>query len=734
MDSNGFLPENTMILEGVENGISYGTKIFHNAQKVLDIWSDKNGPSVAIEFPVYKDNFIKTRERGVKIRFIVEVTKDNLQYCKELINCVDELRHLDGLKGAMAVSESEFVATSVLKEKQYVTQFLYSNKKDIVEQQQYIFDTFWKHSVSADLKITELVEGHEPIKTEIIEDVNEISKRIIKLAETSNEMHISSTIGGMRLIYQNYFELYKNVMKKQRNGKHNGIRWMVSISSNEDIQLIQRFLDEGIKVRHTHHVPNPSFALSDKMLNSTIERMEDGVMVNNLLSSNDHLYLDHYNTIFEDSWHNAIDAEDRINDIQKGYYSSIKVIPNPKESLQLISDMRSLVKNEVLIIVPSENGILRIESSNGFEALNDIAMKGIKVKVLYAENSLKMHEYIDNVKSKCSFIQFRRLLSTFQHIMRITILDREKTILIEIKDDTKQDYTAAMGLSLLIDSKSTAQSYASVFDNLWNQSEMYEQLQMAYDNLKQHEIRQQEFIDIVAHELRGPLTPIIGLAEYIRDETINSDQKKLLNIVINNSKRLRLLIEKILDVTRIDGKLYTLEITKFSINQLIIDIIKQFENHIKESGNTLHFKYDNDFCNKDYLINADRVKIEQVISNLIENSIKFQSDKGAYIFLRIEQKELIGNTDLSTNKKPFVLVSVIDNGKGIDAEILPRLFTKFASKSFHGTGLGLYLSRNIIEAHGGKIWGTNNSNGKGGATFSFSLPLADSAQGLQLGR
>ena len=464
------------------------------------------------------------------------------------------------------------------------------------------------------------------------------------------------------------------------------------------------------------------------MLNSTIERMEDGVMVNNLLSSNDHLYLDHYNTIFKDSWHNAIEAEDRINDIQKGYHSSIKIIPNPKESLQLISDMRNLVKNEVLIIVPSEIGIQRIESYNGFEALNDIAMKGIKVKVLYAENSLQLHEHVNAIKSKYPYIQFRRLQSTFKHVMRITILDREKTMLIEIKDDTKQDCIAAMGLSLLIESKSTSQSYASVFDNLWNQSEMYEQLQLAYDNLKQHEIRQQEFIDIVAHEFRGPLTPIIGLAEYIRDESVNSDQKKLLDIVIHNSKRLRLLIEKILDVTRIDGKLYTLEITKFSINQLILDVVKQFENHIKESGTTMHFKYDHNFGNKDYLINADRVKIEQVLSNLIENSIKFQADKGAYVFLSIEKKEFIGNAGQSTHKRSYAVVSIIDNGKGIDPEILPRLFTKFASKSFHGTGLGLYLSRNIVEAHGGRIWGTNNLNKEGGATFSFSLPLADSAQ------
>ena len=346
MTDTGFNSENTKILHGIEKTISYGVRHLQNAKEKLDLCIDKNGPSIVIELDVWKDNYIKARNRGVKIRFIVEITRDNIHYCKELRQYVDELRHLDGLKGAIAVSESEFVGTSILREKQYLTQLLYSQEKEIVEQQQYIFDTFWKHSVSAGLKIRELEEGIEPVKTEILEDINEISNRIIKLAETSNEMYISSTIGGMRLIYQNYFSLYKNIMIKHRNGKHKGIRWMVSINTNEDLQLVQRFLDEGIMVRHIDHVPMLSFALSDKMLNSTIERMENGVMVNNLLSSNDNLYLDHYTTIFKDSWYNAIEAKDRINDIQRGYYSSIKVIPNPTESLHLISNLRSLVKKK----------------------------------------------------------------------------------------------------------------------------------------------------------------------------------------------------------------------------------------------------------------------------------------------------------------------------------------------------------------------------------------------------
>ncbi len=106
MTDTGVISENTKILHGIEDTISYGVRHLQNAKEKLDLCTDKNGPSIVIELDVYKDNYIKARNRGVKIRFIAEITRDNIHYCKELRQYVDELRHLDGLKGAMAVSES----------------------------------------------------------------------------------------------------------------------------------------------------------------------------------------------------------------------------------------------------------------------------------------------------------------------------------------------------------------------------------------------------------------------------------------------------------------------------------------------------------------------------------------------------------------------------------------------------------------------------------------------------
>lgn len=159
----------TEILYGVENTISMGVK---NAKKWMDLFGDKNGPSIIIEFPeIYKNNYIECERRGARIRFITEITNENIHYCKDLMKIVDEFRHLEGFTGGLAVSELEYMTTTTtLREKQLLTQVFYSNAKEVVEHGQYIFNTFWKKAIPAEQRIREIEEGIEPDKIEIISD------------------------------------------------------------------------------------------------------------------------------------------------------------------------------------------------------------------------------------------------------------------------------------------------------------------------------------------------------------------------------------------------------------------------------------------------------------------------------------------------------------------------------------------------------------------------------------
>jgi len=242
---------------------------------------------------------------------------------------------------------------------------------------------------------------------------------------------------------------------------------------------------------------------------------------------------------------------------------------------------------------------------------------------------------------------------------------------------------------------------------------------------------QKEFIEIAAHELRTPIQPIIGFSRIVKDKINDNEQKDLLDIIIKNTNRLKRLTEDILDVTKIESHKLHLNKEPICIWELLHSVIKEFR-HTLENNNK-NIKFNLEFRNIDLNsvnIVADKNRIFQVISNLINNSIKFisqenrkENEKG---LISIDVEGTIINSNKSNNSSDNiidgVIISIKDNGKGIDSEIFPRLFTKFSSKSFQGTGLGLYICKNIIEAHGGNIWAKNNEDGKG-ATFSFSIAL-----------
>jgi signal transduction histidine kinase len=255
-------------------------------------------------------------------------------------------------------------------------------------------------------------------------------------------------------------------------------------------------------------------------------------------------------------------------------------------------------------------------------------------------------------------------------------------------------------------------------------------LESSNELLKIHDKMQKEFLGIAAHELRTPIQPILGLSKIVKDKIKDKDLKDLLGIVIKNTNRLKRLTEDILDVTRIEGNKLLLKKEPVCICDLLHSTIKEFEHSLENNNKNIKFElYFKNIDLNSVNVVADRTRITQVISNLINNSIMFMSKENGkehengLISINIEKTKInINKSNSSDRIINKVIISIKDNGKGIDPEIFPRLFTKFTSKSFQGTGLGLYISKNIIEAHGGKIWAENNKDGKG-ATFYFTLPL-----------
>ena len=696
------------ILYGVEKAVGRGVYFMNNVKERMDIFFDKAAPSIVVDIAEYREGYINIRKRGGKIRAFTEITNENVTHCKELAKLVDELRHLDDVRGGIAVSETEYMATTVLQENTPLTQVIYSNVKEVVEQGKYIYETLWKTGIPAEQKIKEIEEGTEPTKTEVLENEEEISKRITELAKWSGWLYVCSTTGGMQLIYNNFFDVYKDAVQRHRNGKHKGVRWITAINNNKDIELAKSFLDEGINLRHVKSIPLPSFALSDKMLNSTIEKMEGGRMVTSLLSSNDILYLNHYGAIFKELWKAGIDAKSRIRDIEEGHYINVEIMPNPKESIRFVAELNKSAKKEILILLSSAMGFIRVERIGGYKVLDDLGQKGTKVKILIPVDA-KHVDSINKTISQYPHIEFKILQFSLTTKIGIMTFDKQKTLILEIRNDSVLDLHDAAGLAIYIEGASTSISYASIFESLWRQTEMYEQLQI-------HDKIQKEFINTAAHELRTPIQPILGITDILKGSVTDYRHKELLDVIGRNAKRLKKLSEDILEVSKIEGNSMGLDKERFRIVETILDNINSYKNNTDGKG--IKFEYELDGDGDGLTVYGDRNGISQVISNLISNSIKFIPQAGI-ISIKAERKVTSSDNE---GVEEMVVVSVKDTGIGIDEEVFPRLFTKFITKSFQGIGLGLFISKSIVEAHGGSIWAEHNRDGKG-ATVRFTLPV-----------
>ena len=701
------------ILYGGENAVGRGVQFMRNVKKNMDIFFDHRAPSIVVDIEEYRNGYINIRRRGAKIRAFTEITKENIPYCKELMTLVDELRHLDGVKGGMAVSESEYMATTVLEESKPLTEVIYSNVKEVVEQGQYIFDTLWRSAISAEQKIKEIEEGIISYETRIIENPDEVIREIGRLNASSNKLDTCLTSGGLQYSHNYFFDIKKKLLDKQKRGEHEGIRYITNID-NGNLYISKLYLEYGIQIRHIKNLPPMSFSVSDKDIAVTIEKMEGGRRVQSLLISNESLYVRHFTSLFEEIWRNGIDGRYRIKQLEEeeGVESDIEVIQNPDRTEELYWNIVKLAEKEILLILPTANAVIRQEKMGIIKYLAEATKSGnIQVRILMPQVNVGHHppppieesnpvlQQQDNPNGSFNFRYLQQLSDTKATIL---IADRKVSLVIEVRDDSKSRFYEAIGLSTYSNSKPGVLSYVSIFENLWIQTELYEQL-------KVHDKMQKDFINIAAHELRTPIQPILGLTETVLSKSKDETQKELLEVVVRNAKRLTTLIENILDVTRIENQSMSLRKERFNLNRIILNILEGYKSQDSKKKDNVKIVFTS---KDDFLVEADKGRIMQVISNLMNNAIKFT---------------LKGTITVTTKKKEEnneIIVSIKDTGSGIDPEIMSRLFSKFATISQTGTGLGLFISQNIVEAHGGKIWAENNSDGKG-SIFSFSLPLAN---------
>jgi two-component system, OmpR family, sensor histidine kinase VicK len=400
--------------------------------------------------------------------------------------------------------------------------------------------------------------------------------------------------------------------------------------------------------------------------------------------------------------------------------SNIEIIRNPRESIKLAYDLVQSAEQEVLRIFPSIHAFRRQTRMGIMHLFKEVVEHGIKVRILIHADENQIRQVINEVMLVFPDIEIRAIDMSLNTSIGIVIVDKKESLIIETRDDAKDNSYDASGLATYSNSKYIALSYASIFESLWIQAELYKQLKEANEQLKQHDKMQKEFINLAAHELRTPIQPIIGFTEIVSSKIKDTDQRELLDAVTRNAKRLQRLVDDIIDVTKIESQSLKLNKEELDLNHVITNIIDDY-NSLIVSGNHKVKLYFNPF-KETLLIKADKERISEVISNLLSNAIKFTKEDT--IFISIEKRE-----DDNNDNNNYALVTVKDTGEGIDPEILPNMFSKFITKSFEGLGLGLYISQHIVKAHGGKIEGKNNANGIG-AEFGFTLPLIKDSKTL----
>ncbi len=632
--------ETTNIIKGVDKVIQQITYFVSNATERIDACIDKTRPSLVVEIQQLREAFDNAKKRGISLNYITEITNENISYCRQLLQIVNELRHIDGVKGNFYISEKEYVAPARFHELgKPASQLIYSNVGEIVENQQYVFDTLWDKATPAELRIRDLEQN------------------------TPSE----------------FFE----------------------------------------------------------------------------------------------------------------------IISTPERAADVFLNLAKTIQKEALLILPHNHSVLLVKEIGILEFIAEAHKNRMaKVKIIYLENKenkeiLKTFE-MENLK--ISILPFSLNTNSI-----IFIVDDREFIRTEIRDNPSYIFKESVGFTIHSNSKPGIDSFKSFFDIIWKQIHLYEELSMSnkkldesYHQLSMLNKMQNEFINIAAHELRTPIMPILNGME-ILEEKLGENVGKYrheIDIIARNASRLQNLAESILQVSRIESGTFSLSIQSeinfhSLIEQVIEDVEKKFAYMDKEKKVSIVFLpffdkekkhkadkgcdiagdgnfYGNRSNSSDnpnprpLYVDCDSQKITQVVFNLLDNAMKFTFDGKVFVTTNVVTSHLPLTTfEVSLNNskekrmdkenKPFdgledigILVTVLDTGVGIHPTFKSHLFEKFASKSHQGTGLGLYLSKKIIEAHGGKMWYEDPSdeidkggvsqclgnNKKVGTIFKFIIPIS----------
>jgi signal transduction histidine kinase len=575
-------------------------------------------------------------------------------------------------------------------------------------------------------------------KTKVIYGEEETTKLLSKvLSNSDNRLDTYTNSKGPIMLMS--FEHLKKAMK---NVHMRGIKIRCITEISQHNLSYCKELTKICDLRHLDGIRGWNTVNETEYISSA--HLHEGKPFSYLIYSNVEEIVEQQHLMFDGFWNTAVPAEHKIREIEQGR-ERMDIVPKSSDAESIYLDLLKSANKEIMLLFPTTNAFLRQHRLGVVDLISNAALnKNIKVRVLVPKNKAveelikfpKNNTYMSNSFSNIEFRPIQQLLETRSTIL---IVDNKVSLVMELKDDTKQTFREAIGLSIYSNSRPGVLSYVSIFENLWKVTELYHKLEKANEKLRNSEKLQRDFIHIAAHELKNPLQPILGLSGMIiNSKSIDeSEVYNIMKIVNRNAQRLLKITNDLLDIAKIETSSLILDKETVDLRNFLTDNINEYKNQVSTNLNIkstnsrssyndkeinasakLILSIPQDLGNKKhddkfFIVKVDKLRISQLIFNLLDNAYKFTTESDT-ITVQLNNHVF--------DSKEHAVITIKDTGKGIDQEILPKLFKKFATKSENGTGLGLFICKSIVEAHGGRIWGKNNEDTRG-STFSFSLPL-----------
>jgi signal transduction histidine kinase len=678
-------------------------------------------------------------ERNVKVRILTEITNENLAEIKKIVPSA-EIRHLDNIRSNFVVADGKqylgYAFPSVVGPYGIST-----NTIAIVEAHQFLFEFLWNAAMPAEVRMGQLERNLPVEKTEILYGQENIIRHFLNDLSNVHERFDSCTDFTGPSLFVNS-PIWPDYTGLSRRGIR--LRFITEITK-ENLEYCEKLL-KVCELRHLEKVKG-NFGIIDGRSYGAGSSAGEGQAPTQLIRSNIKAFVEQQQYFFETLWGKALPAERRIDQIQRGTEEVfIETIKDPYEVQKLTYDLIKNSRSEIMVVCATSNAFLRQVRAGSFKLLERAASDyGVNIRILSPSNKKILRfakRYETSTFQYQNQIKVRHLKENFQTRISLLLIDKKYSLTVELNDDTKNRTIDAIGISTYSNSKSTVLSYASIFETLWRQSELYDRLEELNEELRLRDIAQREFINTAAHELRTPIQPILGLSEIVLKSNKDQDLNEYLVIIARNAERLHRLTNNILDVTKIEGKILRLDKELVNLDMLISSLVTEYQTALERKRIGKVGKYDKDSNNEDdynkharglfchilykppsesgpLIIEMDKDRIIQVLSNLLNNALNSSHQRMIRDNIAVLPIEVSMKKD-STSEEIVIMVN--DKGMGIHKSIIEKMFTKFVTTSDGGTGLGLYVSKSLIEAHGGRIWAYNNTDEQG-ATFCFTLPL-----------